>query len=98
MVVPRGIPIPPDSRIPRLNDDAASCADHDRYFDLRRDRVGLIQWTQGCLSLERELLADLEASGLTDADQNNILVGILILYRTTLERWMHPSRIDKHSV
>jgi hypothetical protein len=72
--------------------EVASPRDYDIYFGLDRSRISLSQWTEGCLSLERELFGDLEKAGLlTDDDRNHILVGMLILYRTTLERWVRPT-------
>jgi hypothetical protein len=85
-------PIPDNSTIPERTGEAATVPDYDLYFGLDRGPVDLLRWTDGCLVLERELLTDLEATDLTSTDRNELLMGMLILYRLTLERWVHAAR------
>jgi hypothetical protein len=80
--------MPPDSRIPDSGPGSATPGDYDRYFSLDRQPTDLRQWTAGCLSLEKDLLSDLEETELNEHDRNQILVGLVIVYRATLERWM----------
>ncbi|HEY2141630.1 MAG TPA: hypothetical protein VGG98_06185 [Solirubrobacteraceae bacterium] len=84
------IPIPIDSTLPQPPHDAASTVDYDVYFGLSRGHVTLQAWTEGCLSLEQELLSDLESSGLPESERLQMMMGMLILYRATLRQWIAP--------
>jgi hypothetical protein len=84
--------VPADSRIPDPSSGTATPHDYDRFFELERQPVDLLDWTSDCLSLERRLLGDLGAAQLSDRDQKQILAGLVIVYRSTLERWTHAAR------
>lgn len=84
---PRALRLPPDSRIPDPSPGSALPRDYDHYFSIDRQPTDLSEWTASCLSLEKDLLSDLHATDLSERDQNQILVGLVIIYRATLERW-----------
>jgi len=84
--------IPPNSRVPDAGPGASTPSDYDRYFDLDRRPTNLLEWTAGCLALEQGLLPDLRATDLSEQEQNQILAGLLVVYRTTLERWTRAAR------
>jgi hypothetical protein len=79
--------IPADSRIPDPSSGTATQADYDLFFSLQRQATDLLDWTADCIALEQELLPDLSAADLSDREQKEILAGLVILYRSTLERW-----------
>jgi hypothetical protein len=83
----RFIAIPTTSKIPNLP-IAATEADYDDYFHLRRSGSDLEDWTSQCLVLGSDLTADLRDSGLSQEACSALISGLMVMYRTTLERWL----------
>jgi len=85
--------VPPDSEVPDGLSEESSPEEYDRYFRIRRDRPGLLDWTRHCLRIETELVSDLDQSGLSAEDQGRVLEGLLAIYRVTLERWLAAAEL-----
>jgi hypothetical protein len=83
----RGLRLPDDSRVPDPATGAATFGEYDTYFTLERTRVDLREWTADCVSVEQELLRDLPDSGLSEEERRQIVEGLVVLHRTTLEQW-----------
>lgn len=83
----RGLRLPNDSRVPDPSTGAATFSEYDTYFTLERTRVDLREWTADCLAVEQELLRDLPDSGLSEEERRQIVEGLVVLHRTTLEQW-----------
>jgi hypothetical protein len=83
----RGLRLPSDSRVPDASSGSATATDYDDYFKLHRGPVDLLEWSEDCLALEQDLLGDLRATDLSEREQNRMLMGMVLLYRATLERW-----------
>jgi hypothetical protein len=88
----RGLRLPADSRVPDASADVATVSEYDDYFTLERRSVELREWTEDCLSVEQELLRDLPRSGLSETERAQISAGLVVLHRTTLERWTGAGR------
>jgi hypothetical protein len=71
---------------------SAMPTDYDDYFKLDRGAVNLLEWSEDCLALEQDLLGDLRATDLDEREQNRMLMGMVLLYRATLERWTRIAR------
>jgi hypothetical protein len=87
--------VPPDSKVPDGLGEGSSPDEYDRYFRIRRDQPGLLDWTRHCLRVELELVSDLERSGLPPEDQSRVLEGLLAIYRVTLERWLAAAELTE---
>jgi hypothetical protein len=86
--------MPLNSRVPDPSSGDAQPSDYDAYFGLDRGRVDLREWTSDCLALERELRRDLPDTDLNDAERNQILSGLVVLYRSTLEQWARAPSLN----
>jgi hypothetical protein len=91
----RGLRLPGNSRVPEPG--SATQSEYDEYFSIDRGRVGLREWTTDCLALEQELLRDLPETDLNEQEQSQILAGLVILHRTTLEQWARTARDSSHA-
>ena len=77
-----------DSKIPELNVTLATQEDYDRYFNIRRQNSGLVEWTQSCLDIHDIQLDDLDKTCLTDCEKMLVLQGMLLVQRGTLQKWV----------
>jgi hypothetical protein len=88
----RGLRLPPNSRVPDASPGSATLSDYDEYFSIDRGDIDLREWTTDCLSAEQALLRDLPGTDLNEQEQAQILAGLVILHRTTLEQWARAAR------
>lgn len=88
------ITLPVDGRIPDA-DGLSTKAEYDSYFRLKRERSDLEAWSRACLDVQRQILADLDDTGLSAEDRSDILAGCVVLLQTTLVRWV-PERDLRH--
>jgi len=81
------IALPMDGKMP---DEAgiSSQGEYDSYFRLTRQRPGLASWSHSCLEVQRKVLEDLSATGLSAEDRADILAGCLLVVHKTLQRWI----------
>jgi hypothetical protein len=79
--------IPAGSTVPDPADGRSSMPEYDRYFRIVRDNPDLLQWTRTCLDLLGTQLRDLAASGLDWKEKSQILEGMVVIQRVTLEKW-----------
>lgn len=86
LVAPIGLPT--DGRIPDAATGMSSHAEYDSYFRIVRERPDLARWSQSCLEVQRQLLADLAETELSTEDRNHILAGCLVVVHATLEKWL----------
>lgn len=84
------ITLPADGRIPDA-DGSSTKAEYDGYFRLKRERADLEAWSRSCLEVQRQILADLDDTGLSAEDRSAILAGCVVLLQNTLDRWV-PTR------
>lgn len=82
------ISVPDGNRIPDELTGIATPAEYDRYFRLSRHSMDLADWTRTCLTVHRELVADLDHSALGENDKQAILVGLVTVQDITLSRWL----------
>lgn len=87
--------IPEGSRVPDPADGKSTKAEYDRYFRIARDNPDLVRWTRTCLDLLGVQLADLSASNLDWQDKSQILEGMLLIQRVTLENWVKVSEVSR---
>lgn len=80
--------IPESSKIPDPADGRSTKAEYDRYFRLVRDNPDLLRWSRTCLDLFGRQLADLSTSTLDWQERSQILEGMLLIQRITLEKWV----------
>lgn len=80
--------IPEGSKVPDPVDGRSTSPEYDRYFRIVRDNPGLLQWSRTCLDLLGIQLADLSASNLDWKEKSQILEGMLLIQRITLEKWV----------
>ncbi|MCX5205986.1 hypothetical protein OG897_31775 [Streptomyces sp. NBC_00237] len=94
------VSLPPDGRIPDPDSGASGPQEYDEYFRIRRSDGDLLDWSESCLGVARQLIDDLcgtdtgdpEGTGLDPADQRDILSGLLVVMETTLARWVASAR------
>ncbi|MEV0155433.1 hypothetical protein AB0H57_17065 [Micromonospora sp. NPDC050686] len=86
LITPIALPI--DGRMPDAATGAAGKAEYDDYFRLIRERPDLTAWSQSCLDVQRQILADLDLTELSAEDRCDILAGCLVVLHATLERWV----------
>lgn len=80
--------IPEDSKVPDPADGSSTYDEYDRYFRIVRDNPDLVRWSRTCLDLLGVQLADLSASTLGWEEKSQILEGMLLIQRVTLEKWV----------
>jgi hypothetical protein len=83
--------VPENSRVPDPVDGKSTMAEYDHYFRIVRDNPDLLKWTRTCLDLLGVQLADLATSTLDWKDRTQILEGMLLIQRITLEKWVQLS-------
>lgn len=66
----------------------ATPAEYDMYFRLVRRSIGLSDWTRTCLTVGREVLADLDKTNLSDRERCDLLAGLVAVQEMTLARWL----------
>lgn len=94
----KSISLPSDGKIPGIPGALAGVAGqehYDGYFRLVRERPDLATWTQSCLDVQREVLADLEHTSLSDEDKVAILAGCVVVLHSTLEEWVAPAGLGE---
>ncbi|MEV6595619.1 hypothetical protein AB0M36_02020 [Actinoplanes sp. NPDC051346] len=89
LVVP--IAIPSSSKVPDQITGQSTSMEYDRYFRLRRDRIGLREWSRTCLEVQRKIRADLTDVGLTDQERHSLLCGLLLVGNEALQQWIDIS-------
>jgi hypothetical protein len=87
----KSISLPGDGKIPGAPTSIAGQEHYDGYFRLVRERPDLATWTQSCLDVQRDVLADLGQSSLSDEDKVAILAGCVVVLHSTLEEWVAPA-------
>ncbi|GGQ67965.1 hypothetical protein [Couchioplanes azureus] len=85
------IAIPSGSRVPDHITGQSTSMEYDRYFRLRRDRIGLREWSMTCLEVQRKVLADLTDVGLTAEERQSLLHGLLLMGNEALQQWIDIS-------
>ena len=90
--------IPEDSKVPDPVDGKSTLAEYDRYFRIVRDNPDLLKWTRTCLDLLGAQLADLTTSTLDWQEKSQILEGMLVIQRVTLEKWVKIGQAGKERV
>ncbi|TDD77764.1 hypothetical protein [Actinomadura rubrisoli] len=82
------ISLPDDGRIPDATAGSSTPAEYDSYFRLMRERPELATWSQSCMEVQRRVLNDLDATGLSAQDRCDMLAGFLVVLHSTLEKWL----------
>ncbi|MDL4773931.1 MULTISPECIES: hypothetical protein [Thermomonosporaceae] len=82
------ISLPDDGRMPDAAAGSSTPAEYDSYFRLVRERPELATWSQSCVEVQRRVLDDLEATGLSAQDRCDMLAGFLVVAHGTLEKWL----------
>lgn len=85
------IAIPPGSRVPDRVSGQSTSTEYDRYFRIRRDHVGLREWTSSCLEVQQRVLADLADTGLTAEEHRSLLHGLVLTGNEALRQWIAVS-------
>jgi hypothetical protein len=80
--------IPKDGKIPDAIAGTSSREEYDRYFRLLRADPELAGWSRSCLDVQRQVLGDLGATGLSAQDRCDIMAACLVVMHCTLERWL----------
>ncbi|SEM94650.1 hypothetical protein [Lihuaxuella thermophila] len=80
--------IPADSKVPDDIHGSSTPTEYDLYFRLLRSSPDLIEWSRACLSLYEKQTRDLDKTSLEDKDKYEILLGWLVVFQVTLERWV----------
>ncbi|MFD9896340.1 hypothetical protein ACFWY9_43920 [Amycolatopsis sp. NPDC059027] len=91
----RSIALPADGKIPVAVAEVPSREHYDGYFRIARGRPDLAAWTQSCLDVQRDVLADLAHSSLSDEDKAAILAGCVVVLHSTLAEWLAPAGIEE---
>ena len=87
--------IPEHSKVPDPADGRSTMPEFDRYFRIVRDNPDLLKWSRTCLDLLGIQLADLSASPLDWRERSQILEGMLLIQRITLEKWVKLGEAGK---
>ncbi|HEU0301316.1 MAG TPA: hypothetical protein VFR37_17760 [Longimicrobium sp.] len=82
------ISIPADSRIPDPGTGKSTTEEYDLYFRLERVPPDLADWTRTFLATTEMQLADLPHSSLPPRDLYELIRGLLVISRLTLESWV----------
>ena len=82
------ISIPEDSLIPD-EQGRSSAIEYERYFRISRENLGLLTWTRTCLETLHLQMQDLTTAEMSFEDKFNVLQGMVQIYQTTLDRWVH---------
>jgi hypothetical protein len=80
--------IPAESKVPDPDTGLSTPDEYDLYFRILRDHPGLLQWSRACLSVHDAQLEDLDRTSLTAEEKCHVLRGMLLIQRTTLEKWV----------
>ncbi|MFE0028539.1 hypothetical protein [Amycolatopsis sp. NPDC059021] len=91
----RSIALPADGKIPVALAEVPGREHYDGYFRIARGRPDLAAWTQSCLDVQRDVLADLEHTSLSDEDKAAILAGCVVVLHSTLAEWLAPAGIEE---
>lgn len=91
----RPIAVPTDGQIPDAATGMSSHAEYDSYFRLVRERPDLVRWSQSCLEVQRQMLADLGETNLSVEDRNHILAGCVVMLSSTLEKWVAQDAVGE---
>jgi hypothetical protein len=89
------IGLPSDGLIPDPETGRSGRAEYDGYFRIVREEPDLVRWSQSCLEVQRQILADLDNSDLSAEDRNDILAGCLVVLHSTLEKWLAPPSVGE---
>jgi hypothetical protein len=84
----RPISIPPDSRIPDQATGLSTREEYDHYFRIDRGQIGLSEWSDMCLEVQRRVLVDLDDVDLSADERRDLLYGFLLLSNSALRRWI----------
>jgi hypothetical protein len=84
----RPIALPINGEIPDAATGRSSRAEYDSYFRIVREQPDLVRWSQSCLDVQRQMLADLAETDLSTEDRTHILAGCLVVLHSTLEKWL----------
>lgn len=87
--------IPADSKIPDPLTGVSSPDEYDLYFRILRNNPGLLEWSRTCLDIYDLQLKDLDQTSLTVEEKVQILEGILLIQRFTLEKWVKTGETIK---
>jgi hypothetical protein len=82
------ISLPAGSQVPDPSTGLSTSEEYDLYFRILRDNPGLLEWSRVCLSVYDAQLKDLDQTSLTPDEKLQILHGILLVQRVTLEKWV----------
>lgn len=82
------ISLPAGSKVPDPSTGLSTSEEYDLYFCILRDNPGLLEWSRMCLSVYDAQLKDLDQTSLTADEKVEILKGILLVQRVTLEKWV----------
>jgi hypothetical protein len=80
--------IPEGSKIPDPSTGLSTPAEYDRYFGLCRDNPGLVDWSRMCVAIYEAQLDDLNTTTLKPEEKCEILKGIVLVQRLTIEKWI----------
>lgn len=82
------VSLPAEGRVPDPVTGAATGAEYDRYFRIIRADGDLEAWTRSCVAATGALLDDMPNGGLHDGERADLLHGIVLVLRSTLNRWL----------
>jgi hypothetical protein len=82
------VSLPAAGRVPDPVTGAATGAEYDRYFRITRADGDLEAWTRSCVAATGALLDDLPEGGLHDAERADLLHGLVLVLRSTLNKWL----------
>ncbi|WP_103501460.1 hypothetical protein [Streptomyces sp. SM14] len=80
---PAPVSLPDDLRFP----GSGGAAEYERYFRIRRSAPELAEWTNGLLTAQESVLADLPTTRLGDGERLDLLAGMLVLSQAALAAW-----------
>ncbi|KPI14864.1 hypothetical protein OV450_8237 [Actinobacteria bacterium OV450] len=78
--------LPTDVRVP-AGERLADQDDYERYFEIVRCQLNLLEWTRTCLSVQDQVLADLPHTELGPSEQDQLRSGLALLNRGALLAW-----------
>ncbi|MDP9120405.1 MAG: hypothetical protein M3O15_03410 [Acidobacteriota bacterium] len=90
--------LPDGSKVPDPADGRSTLGEYDRYFRIVRDSPSLLRWTRTCLDLLGMQLRDLSTSNLDWQEKCQILEGMLLIHRITLEKWAKLGAVEEKEV
>jgi hypothetical protein len=80
--------IPSESKVPDPINGLSTPAEYDLYFRILRNNPGLLEWSRSCLDTYDSQLQELDSTTLTAEEKYQIAIGIVLVQRITLERWV----------